>query len=83
MLSEQAQTVFAVMQQRPLWVVRIDSHRGYTFGLGKSDVNEPLANLPIAVLDELLTAGLIQRIKVYRILDGRFTLCTYQMPQNQ
>lgn len=67
MLSEQAQAVLTVMQQHPRWVVRIDQQNGYTFGLGQLDVHGALAGLPVAIFDELLTAGLIQRLQVNQL----------------
>jgi hypothetical protein len=82
MLSEQAQAVLTIMQQRPWWVVRVDQQYGYTFGLGQADRYGALVGLPSAVFDELLAAGLIQRLKVYQMDDGRFTLCTYQTVQH-
>lgn len=82
MLSEQAQSVLNIMQQRPMWVVRVDQQAGCTFGLRKADIGMSLADLPVAIFDELSTAGLIQQVKVYRILEGRFTICMYQIIQH-
>lgn len=83
MLSKQAQIVLTIMQQRPLWIVRIDQQQGYTSDWGKAATHAPLGNLPVAVFDELLVAEVIRCIKVYPILEGRFALCFYQLAQNR
>ncbi|MFN8486440.1 MAG: hypothetical protein U0350_02545 [Caldilineaceae bacterium] len=81
MLSERAKTVFAIMQNRPTWRVRIDNQYGYAFDLGRFDTNASLAGVSVEIFDELATVGLIQRTQAQTIPGGRFTLLTYHVHQ--
>jgi len=81
MISERAKTVFAIMQNRPTWLVRIDNQYGCAFDLGRFDTNYPLAGVSVEVFDELANVGLIQRTQAHAIPGGRFTLLTYRVHQ--